>query len=503
MKKRLSITSGYNTRSSSVNALSSSSGIVGIGIVGSMVVGQSVRSSDKDVRYINCFPITVTDEVAQTKRTYVVKRPGFVLSITPASGEKGAAAHVWVGQGSGEKIITAFGHTNSTIYDSTTSLGAITGRCTGITETILSGTATLALSSNDSTGWYYQASGSLTKITDTDFPGNASRTVVGTFAHLDGYPFIMDNTGRVYNGDLNSITAWTANSYFTANSVPDIGVGVVRHRNTIIAFCKQHFEVLYNNPQSGTGSPLSRMDQATQQIGCVSADAIASIRDAVIWAGSSKQANVGIYLYDGAKTEKVSTPEIEAQLSIAGASNITLTAAGAYGRHFVIVKASNTSFGYCIEEKCWFELNSTTPLWYKADGVTTGSSMFCYFISDVSTSGKVWVFNPAAISYQDDSGSFTATVQTAEFDGGSHERKFWHDEEVIADRESSASTLSISHYDDDYQTASTARTVDLSEARARLTRCGSSRRRSWVLSHSANTPMRIEALDLTFEVGDT
>jgi hypothetical protein len=497
--KRVPLTGTYNTRSSSVNALSSSSGIVGIGIVGSMIVGNAARSSDKDVRIINWIPITVPDEVTQSKRFYLQKRPGFVVHSTPATGEKGSDIHVWVGQGSGTKVITAFGHTNSTIYDDTASLGAITGRSSGITETSISGTATLVISSRDSTLWYYQASGSLTKVADADYPGNAGRTMAGTCAHLDGYPFQMDTGARLHNGDLNSVTAWTAGAYVTANAIPDIGVGCVRHRNTIIAFCKEHFEV-FRNGGNTTGSPLSRVEELTQLIGCVSADAIAKVRDAVFFAGSSKQAVVGIYVYDGGAADKISTPEIDAQLTIAGPANITLSTGGAYGRHLLFVKASNTTFVYVVEEKAWTEVNSQTPLWSKSDGVTVGSTMVCYFISDVSTSGKVYVFNPASISYQDAGVAFTATYQSAKLDFGTNRRKFWHRMDVIGDRESSASTLGLAWYDDDYLTSSTVRNVDLSNDAPRLNKCGSSRRRSFTLTHSANTPARLEALEIEFEV---
>jgi hypothetical protein len=497
--KRVPLTGTYNTRSSSVNALSSSSGIVGIGIVGSMIVGNAARSSDKDVRIINWIPITVPDEVTQSKRFYLQKRPGFVVHSTPATGEKGAAIHVWSGQGAGTKVITAFGHTNSTIYDDTTSLGAITGRCSGITETTLSGVKTLAITSRDSTLWYYEESGTLTKVTDAQFPGNASRTLAGTCAHLDGRVYVMDTGARVHNSDVNTITAWTADSYFTANKVPDIGVALVSHREMLIAFCARHFEVLRNGGLSNL-SPLAREDQYCQSIGCMSADAITKVRDTVYWGGSSEEGIVGIYSFEGGATSKISTPEIDAQLTLAGPANISLSSAGMYGRHCVIVRASNTTFVYYVEEKAWGEWNSTTPLWAKSDGVTVGSTMVCYFISDVSTSGKVYVFNPASISYQDAGVAFTATYQSAKLDFGTNRRKKWERIDVICDKESTASTLGIAFYDNDYVTSSSVRNVDLSSESPMLKKCGSSKRRSFALTHSANTPARLEALEIEFEV---
>lgn len=498
---RVPLASAYNTRFSEVSSLSSSSGVVGVGVVGSMIVGLSDRGSNKDQRYINCLPVTVPDEIAQTKRVYVVKRPGFVTNNTPASGSVGSAIHVWVGQGSGTSVISAFGATNSTIYNGTTSLGAITGKATGITETILSGTANLLISSNDSTAWYYPDGGALTKIADADFPGNAGKTVVGTFAHMDGYAFIMTADGLIYNSDLNSITAWTASNFLSANEYPDKGVGLIRHKNTIVAFGAESFEV-YQNAGNAAGSPLSRVTGAAQLIGCVSADAIVNVKDTVYFAGSTKQGNISIYAYDGGKAVPVSAPEINSRLTLAGSANVTMTSASFYGRHFVVCQAYNTTFVYCIEERDWHEWSSTVPLWYKSDAVMSGSTMVCYFVSNVSTSGKVFVFNPASTTYQDNGSAFTATIQTSKLDFGTSNRKTWGRLTIIGDQTTSTSDLSVTWSDDDYQNYATVRTVDLSASRPNLTRCGSSRRRSWLLSHFANTSMRLEALENEVEEGE-
>lgn len=496
---RVPLTGSYNTRQGSVNALTSSSGIVGIGIVGTMVVGEAQRSSDKDVRFINCLPVTVKDEITRTQRAYVIKRPGFVSNGTVSAGNVGTAVHVWIGNSN--KVVSAFGSTNSTIYDGTSSVGAITGVCNGITETNLSGTSTLGITSEDSTAWVYPAGGVLAKITDGDFPGNAGKTTAGTFAYLDGYAFIMTADGLLYNSDLNSLTAWTASNYLSTNAYPDGGVGCIRFRDSIIAFGKESME-FYRNAGNASGSPLTRIDELTQLVGCISGDAIGQIRDTVYWAGATKQSNIAVYAYNGQLT-KVSTPEIEAQLTLAGPSNVSITTMGFYGRHFVVVLASNTTYVYCLEENNWHEWNSTVPLWYKADGLSSGGTIVNYCVSDKSTSGKVFVFNPASVSYQDNGSAFSAIIQTAKLDLGSTKRKSLNRLYVVGDEETSTSTLTITYSDDDYQTSSTSRTVDLSDSRPNLTRLGTFRRRSFTLTHSANTPMRLEALDFDITEGRT
>jgi hypothetical protein len=497
MEKRIPLTGVYNTRPGT-GALSGSSAISGIGVSGVMICGNGAVGSAKDHRMINRLQITEKDQYSGV-RLYVPKRPGFAALNTPRTGHVGNAIRVWAGQGTGTKVMTCFGNTNFKLYDGTTDKGDGTGKATGITETSISGTATLFISSDDSKGWTYQDGGSMSNINDADFPGNASRTLAGTFAHMDGYPFIMDTTGRVYNGDLNSASAWTANSYITANSVPDVGMGVVRNRNLLIGFCKGHYDV-FRNAGNAAGSPLSRVEELSRNIGCIGNDAVTVVRDTVYWIGTTKGANLALYSFDNGAVQKLSTSEQEAAFAIAGVSAISITKVGFYGRHFIIVCASSSTFAYCVEENNWHEWNGV-QLWFKSDGVASSSSVLNYSISRNSTSGKVYVLNPASVVYQDDGVSYTALVQTPIWDNGTKRRKFVADVTVIGDQEEASATLYVSYSDDDYQTFSMPRSVDMSAERPFVSRLGSPRKRAYRLSDSANAAMRLEAIETNFTEG--
>lgn len=495
----------YNTRV--VSVLPAVSGVVGSGIVGIMIVGKTATTSNKDRRFINCWPETVPNKVNGTNTIYLVKRPGFAALNTPQSGSIGNAIMVWSGQGSGTKVISAFGATNSSIYDGTTQLvtnngdtTVITGRATGITETSISNTPTLAITSSDNTAWYYQDAGTVTKITDSDFPGNASKTLAGTFAHMDGYAFVMDTTGNIWNSDINTLTAWSASSSIPCNSYPDVGVGCIRRGSFIIGFGTQSIQ-FFRNVGNASGSVLQRVEEMTIKIGCIGANAIATVGDNVYWTGSTPEGGLSVYrLSDGIKS--VSTPEINRTLQIAGADNVTVTAAKIYGRSFVIVKASTLSFIYCEEEDSWSELSSNQGiLWTKCSGVSTGTSQVTYSISNTLTSGKVYVIDPSNYVYTDDSVTFTATAQSALM-GDGRIRSFYYDMALLADQEQTSSPVSVFVSDDDYDTATLIGTVDLSDARPRLNRCGAAYRRSWIFQHSANTPFRIEAMVGTVETGE-
>lgn len=479
---RLPLAEPYNTRVSAVNASDNTTGYAGIGVAGYMIAGKTAASTSKDARYINCYATTVGSN------KYVVKRPGFGVANTPASGNKGMAIIVWVGQGS--KIMSAFGDTNSTLYDSTTSKGAITGYVTSFAETFVGTQATLLMASSDSTAWYYDtAVGVSTKITDGDFPGNAGSTLAGGFAVMAGFSCIMTTDGKLWASNLDSVTGWTANNFDSTNVYPDLGIGAVRFKNFIMAFGSESVEFWQNAGLSPF--PLARAKPMTLKVGCVHARTITTISDNVFWCGSTPQGGLSIFQYDGS-ISRISTPQIDSNMILAGSTNISLSSIRIQGYSFILVKAGTTTYAYCIEEKFWHEWNSTTPLWTSCVGVSIGGTLVNYAVSNVSTSGKVYTQNQASLVFTDDSIAYTATIQTSRRNEGTNRWKFYDYIAVIGDTEASTSTLTVSYSDDDFENFTVAGTVDMADGGGRIFRLGRSRDRAWKFTHSAATPLRLE-----------
>ena len=484
-----------NTRISQSNTTTSASGVCGVGVWGVFIWGGVPSSSNKYEQYVNCF---LTDMGGEK---YIIKRPGMATNTTPQAGSIGTAILVWTGLSPFTNVISAFGATNSTIYNGTTSLGTITGKATAITETFVGTTATLAISSSDNTGWYYDVpTGTVTKIVDANFPGNAGKTLAGTFAHMDGWAFIMATDGTLWNSTLNTVTGWAALNFVTANAYPDRGIGCIRYKNQIMAFGSESIQFYYNagNP---VGSPLTRIDTQTVKVGAINSDSIGQISDTVFWVGSSPQGGCTVYRYDGS-VQRISYPEQDYQLLLAGPTNITLTTLRFYGRSFVMIIAGTTTLVYCVEDKRWHQWTTTTPLWYKCAGLSSGNQILTFSISNQSTSGKVYIVNPASLVFTDDSVAYTATAQTRATDFDQSNRIFFEQLRIIADVEPTTSTLTVAYTDDDYNTWVTAGTVDLSTVTPRLSRLGSSYKRAWKFSHSANTAMRIRRADVLVDVGD-
>lgn len=497
---RVNLAEILNQRYSDASVLSTSSGLVGIGLVGVMIVGLTTTVT-KDIRLINCFPTKVqnpfvnpyTDNAASIKK-YVSKRPGFAVNTTPDS-TAGNAIRIWLGQGGGTKVISAFGTANSTIYDGTNSLGTITGLAQDITETFVSTTANLVIPSSDGTAWFYPDGGALTQIIDVDYPGNASLTPTGTFVHLDGYAFIMTTDGRIWNSDLSSLVNWGATSFISAQMSPDRGVGLATYKNKIVAFGKESIE-FFENVGNPLGSPLQRVPENFIKLGSPTQKLITNIEDTLVFVASSATGSYSIYMLVNYQPKKISYPEIDAIISQIGISNFTASAIRLWGKPMFVISSSTRTFVYSLEDEMWVEWNSSAPLWYKLAGDT---QEHIYSISNSTLAGvigKVFVVNQQTPVYQDVGSNFVMSIQTSKLDFGTNKRKRLHRLRIVGDQSGATNTLSVTWSDDDYQTYSAARTIDLTAQDQKTDNLGIFRRRNFLLSNSSSTSSRFEALEL-------
>src|SRR3990167_3925429 len=114
--------------------------------------GERTLAAAQDQRFLNCSFNVVQNPITGKATVYVEKRPGWKTdSIVEAS----AVSTGLIKTDSLSQFISAFGATNSTIYDGQVSVGAITGRALYFSETVISGASHVLIKSSDGTGWYY------------------------------------------------------------------------------------------------------------------------------------------------------------------------------------------------------------------------------------------------------------------------------------------------------------------------------------------------------------
>src|SRR3990167_8485049 len=163
------------------------------------------------------------DPITGKRIGYFYPRENFATSGVPASTGAGTAIHCW--NGSSNAIVTAFGATNSEIYKASVTQGTITGQAAFITEGAISDVANLFVVNTAGTkGYFGTGGGSLTEITDAQYPANNSLVTTGPIVQMDGFAFVMTDVGQLRNSDRDLIADWTAAAYTTAQQKPDAGV---------------------------------------------------------------------------------------------------------------------------------------------------------------------------------------------------------------------------------------------------------------------------------------
>ncbi len=177
--------------------------------------------------------------------------------------------------------------------------------------------------------------------------------------------------------------------------------------------------------------------------------------------------------------------------------NITGAATGYNGQYVVYNPTGSTSFTYYIAA------GDPQPSVSSSSGTVTDYTesyfpMACYlnngqgdFLLHLNNGG---IYNPLPSLYQDNGVPIDVSIRTDKFDGGNTDTKFISKIEVVSDK--NTATASIRYSDNDYQTWSGYRPVDLSISHSKVTRCGSMIRRSFELKHCDNSPIRFEAIDL-------
>lgn len=110
-----------------------------------------------------------------------------------------------------------------------------------------------------------------------------------------------------------------------------------------------------------------------------------------------------------------------------------------------------------------------------------------------STTGFIYLLDNG--TYTDNGNPIEVLARTFKFDAGDNKKKFTSQLEIIGDKVSS--TAYISYSNDDYQTWSKYRPVNLDQQRSLLNRLGQTRRRAYRLRHHDNVPLRLESLEQT------
>src|SRR3990167_3931399 len=332
---------------------------------------------------------------------------------------------------------------------------------------------------------------SWTQITDVDFPTG----VAGRIEQLDGYLFALSSASLIYNSDLNSLSAWTANSYKAKEITIDKPVGLAKQGNQLLAFGDTSVEVFYNAGGT-TGSPLGRLAHLATRIGLVNTtvpgltnglDYYCTIGKRIYFVGREAGAlnNVGLFAYEGSGFIRVSPWYIDKILSENQATIFSVNAIGIFGQTAVSICFTVNSdvtqrwLMFFPEWKEWFEWNSTV-----FSPVNSGR----WFVG-VSSKNRMYRFTNVD-NWQDDGTSYQWLTQfRLPSNGGSRNRMTMYG--LDADTDTSANSVTVDVSDDDCQSFYTLGSLDLTRDRKMGFRGGSFRKRHVRLSATDARPKRV------------
>jgi hypothetical protein len=313
-------------------------------ILGASYVARSINAADN--RLVNLFPEATAD--GGKTAGFFNRTPGLKFQQTIGTGPIRA---LWAHQTNGSDFYVVSGtefYKVTGLTATPTKLGDVTG--TGPVSIADNGTQ-MFLACNPDGFIYNEVTNVFAKITDPDFTGAV------TVGYLDGY-FVYNepNSQKVWVTELLDGTSVDPLDFASAEGSPDGLVAVnIDHREAWL-FGTDSIEVWYD---AGLADfPLTRIQGAFNEIGCVAAFSIAKLDNALFWLGTDARGQGIVYRANGYTGVRVSTHAIE--YAIAQYGNLADAVAYTYqqeGHAFYVLTfpTGDATWVYDVSTQAWHE----------------------------------------------------------------------------------------------------------------------------------------------------
>lgn len=340
------------------------------------------------------------------------------------------------------------------------------------------------------------------KITDVDMPGNDGTQLCRGVAFLDGFTFVANLSGKIYNSTVDDPTAWAALDFLTAENVDDKALYLGNHLNHVVLISNKSIEFFYN-AANATGSPLSVRQDMFHQFRPKNTNAITEVGDTIFMVGSKPNERQGLWVLDGFKLNKLSNSIVDEWIEDQTQAIPSKISIPGYADHLVIEGDSAT-----------LALNLEVGTWHY--WTTNGGGLGIYG----ATNGGYVVTNNGGLlaSWQDTTFSTTTELGnslddcyfiTHPWDGNTTNRKRLKYLMLLhyptADSDESPNNVGVSWRDTnlldssgiDVSTFTTVRNMDASTMDSRLYRLGITRQR--IFKIDLNTTTIAKGLEVAFD----
>ncbi len=356
---------------------------------------------------------------------------------------------------------------------------------------------------NQYTSVYMWADGDVAETTITVPSGSC-----GHLAHLDGYVFVGNVDGRIYNSGLNAPTTGYTD-FIGADIHPDVLVTVYKYKNYLLGFGTNSVE-WYRIGEQTTGSPLQRIPELFQKIGMHKTPPVGGIgglytgnappivdgNNTIYWIAQTED-GLSVYTMDDTRPKKISDSTQEKYLQSFSGS-IKYVEVGKRKLLLVSTTAEDSStqwLCYDIEFSVWTIWTSTEVSFAKWNNTINGQGL-------IMADGNVYYeWTPDDdVPYLDITDDITRKIRTSIIDGDTNDYKDFPSLSIIGDKQTTTSNITVKWTKDDYQTWNTGRTIDMSSANPKTHALGVARRIAFELTETNNNAGRLRGLDLEYNV---
>jgi len=208
------------------------------------------------------------------------------------------------------------------------------------------------------TGFVYDLdAGTLTQITDLDFPGQSN------VIQADGYYLVnKPHTGQIWRSNYNDGSQWNGLAFSTAGGDSDDIRGLIVDNRDIIILGEWSTEIWYNTGEATFN--FARIDGAFIEQGMVSPFARTRVNNAVYFLGQDKRGRGQVFQMVGRSPTVISTTPIEYQISQCDVTDALMLSYQQEGHAFVVLTLP-------IEGKT-FVYDSITKMWHMRSSRVAG-----------------------------------------------------------------------------------------------------------------------------------
>ena len=269
-------------------------------ILGQSYVARSVNAADN--RMVNLYPEVVPE--AGKEGGFLIRCPGLrLLNTVDAVDGAGYIRGLWQFNGNGYAVRGPKLYKISSTWG-WTYIGTVSG--SGPVSMADNGTQ-LFIACNPRSYIYNSVTNAFAEITDPDFPGAV------TVGYLDGYfVFNEPNSQRLWITSLLDGLSVDPLDFASAEGSPDGLVSLIVDHRELWLFGTNSVEVWYNSGDADF--PLTRIQGAYNEIGCLAPYSVAKMDNSVFWLGADARGRGMIYRANGYQGQRVSTHAVEWQI---------------------------------------------------------------------------------------------------------------------------------------------------------------------------------------------